>query len=191
MNKIDAARCLTAATVCLIIAACGSGNQSAPEATSGAPTEIPAAAGTTPAAMPPAASSTPTLEAWTGWSQTAVRTELCSLDAVNGVGSVAGLFSVTAFNGATFEGWSSTVNLQNPGQIRVYLDGPEKFQVNGSTGVSRNDVAQAHGVNLSLAGFKLEISEMPLPVGEYAILIGHTHNGIEGICDTKTKLMVQ
>ena len=142
-----------------------------------------------PAPAAPQANAT-TLAAWVGELDPNQGTELCAIDAVNGLVVNGGKFSVSANQPALFEGWASTRDLRAPGRISLVLDGAADFQVTGMTGGSRDDVAQAYGnAGLKTSGYRLELPNLAIPPGEYRILVTHTEDGVVVPCDTKQSLV--
>lgn len=156
----------------------------APAATGAQATPAVEAATTT---QPPAAG---TLTPWLPPATEAAPTDLCSLDAINGNRAINAVFNAAVGQGSTFEGWASTVDTRDPGNIAIVLDGATDFQVTGSTGVARSDVASAFGAGLANAGFKIELAELNLPPGQYAVHIRSVNTPVSFVCNTKTTLII-
>lgn len=157
--------------------------------------KIPAAvapSGGVPEAPPPAASRPVTLVPWTGTLQGLQTHSLCALDTVNGALASDGNFDVAAGGPVTLEGWLSTKGFANPGRFTLIALGEAPHQAEGSTGISRQDVAKAYAKGqLGTAGYRLEASTGPLPPGKYAIWLKHEDEGGPAACDTKAFLLVK
>jgi hypothetical protein len=167
----------------------------------------PGASPSTSSAVAPTASSTPpesavavgpslspagTVSPWaTPVAGASATSELCSLDAINGVGSSNTVFSANTGQGLTFEGWATTADQHDPGNISIVFKGPPDFQIAGSTGVARSDVASAYGPGVAKAGYKVVVQALNIPVGKYAILIVGAGGTPGFICNTKTSLEVK
>lgn len=158
-----------------------------------APASSPASAD----AMAPGADAVPiapqgvavALTPWTASAVEAAPSELCSLDAIDGNGSINGVFNAAVSQGITFEGWASAADMLDPGAVIIILDGATDFQISGSTGAARPDVAAAYGPGLVNAGFKIQLPELNVPPGEYALLIAGA-GAANFVCNTKTTLTV-
>lgn len=131
------------------------------------------------------------VEPWTVGLDGMPRTELCSLDAVDGKGSVDGAFQGSDEPGATFEGWAATAGKATPSKVLIYLDGPEPVRLHGVPGMPRPDVAEAVGLGLANSGFRIAVPRLDLAPGEYVIWVGHEADGVSSVCETKTRLVVR
>lgn len=171
---------------CLFIAlgaiTSGCSNDDSPPAAANGTPAIADAAGTPAGTLPPAST----------WVDNAPRKGSCFLDAINGIPPVNAGFQVQPSVEATFDGWSATSDLQGPSAVRLYLIGPGKFEIEGRTGIAREDVAKAYGPGLGSSGFRVDATRMLLPPGEYQVFIGSTSTnlGLE-ICDTGSKVTVR
>lgn len=164
------------------LAAC---NDKAPELDSANAQSAPQPA----AAAAPEAHAASELGQWTGDLADALKTELCALDSINGAVAVGGRFEAPANQPAVFEGWVSTPNLERPEKFIIVLDGDADFQVNGTTGVSRDDVTKAYGKpELSNAGYKVQLPALSVPVGDYAVTLLYEDNGHPVACSARTIL---
>lgn len=153
-----------------------------------------ATASQTPApAAPSATAAGSTLSAWTGDLTGGMTSQMCALDAMNGAKATAGRFESPTAQPATMEGWVASSDMHAPAALSVVLDGPSDFQITGTTGVSRADVAKAYNAeNLATAGFKIELAGLAVPAGEYKVLIAHQEGGGAWVsCDTNTVLSVK
>lgn len=164
----------------------------------GVPPAAPAAgAPATPAGPDVAATSSPnpsgTISPWTPPAAGAATSTFCSLDAINGVGAVNTVFSASAGQNMTFEGWAASRDKHDPGSISIVLQGSLDFQIAGSTGVARGDVGSAYGPGVASAGYKVAVPALNIPAGNYTVLIaGVGGGGAPGFtCDTKTSLVVK
>jgi hypothetical protein len=165
--------------------------------TPAAPTSAPAA--TAAPATPPASdvaattsvSAAGTISPWTPPASDTATSKFCSLDAINGVGSVNSVFSANAGQHLTFEGWAASMDKHDPGSISIVLEGPPDFQIAGSTGVARSDVASAYGPGVSNAGFKVAVPTFNVPAGKYTVLIAGVGGASGFTCNTKTTLVVK
>lgn len=167
---------------CLSLAACG---DKSPDA------DAKSATATPPAAASDAAASVPGLSAWTGDLAAAQPDQLCTLDVLNGVVAKDGKFALPTGQPAVFEGWVATSDMQSAPLFSLVLDGASDFQIIGTTGVARDDVAKAYSNDqLATAGFRLEIPALSVPAGDYTLVIAHQEAGVWKSCDTKEVLTV-
>jgi hypothetical protein len=139
----------------------------------------------------PAPSAAGTISPWTTRAAGAATSDLCSLDAINGVGAINTVFSADAGQPLTFEGWAASADKRDPGNISIVLQGPPDFQIAGSTGVSRGDVASAYGSGVANVGFKVPVPTLNIPAGKYAVLIAGVGGTPGFTCNTKTILVVK
>lgn len=138
----------------------------------------------------PATDATPALSAWTGSFDGLAETQLCALDAVNGLPAVSGTFAVQASQPIALEGWVSTATLQAPPRLKFVLDGTSDFQITAVTGIARDDVAQAYGsTNLALSGFKTQLATFAVPAGDYSVILVHEDAGASVICNPKLHIV--
>ncbi|MDQ3524013.1 MAG: hypothetical protein M3451_03045 [Chloroflexota bacterium] len=149
----------------------------------------------TPAPDVPAdAGDLPMVEPWSGKARdlAPVPVQLCSIDAINGRGSIEGVFFVAPGEGVTIEGWAATEGLNAPARVQLYLEreGGTSIRITGATGESRQDVAQAVGPGLANSGFRIPVSDLGLPGGEYEIWVGHESQGMSYACGTSLRLAV-
>lgn len=145
-----------------------------------------------PAAAAPAASAQSVLGEWTGNIADALQTELCAIDSVNGATAVDGRFEHTANQPVVFEGWASTSDLKRPERITLVLDGVSDYQVGGSTGVAREDVANAYNSTaLATAGYRVELASLAVPAGDYGLTLTHEDGGKTVACTSKLTLSVK
>jgi hypothetical protein len=172
----------------------------ASEATAPAPAAstapVPASPASAPAASVDTASAaapSSTLSPWTGdLAAAGTPNHDCALDAVNGTKAVAGRFEAPAGQAATFDGWVAGTDLQAPPTFSIVLDGASDFQLTGTTGVSRVDVAQAlHAEHLANAGFKVDVASLGVPPGDYKVMMAHQEGGAWVACDSSTVLAVR
>jgi len=121
------------------------------------------------------------------------KVDLCALDAVNGQTASGGRFKVSANTPVAFEGWAATTSLTNPPSVVVVLSAAGKaFSISGPAGIARDDVAKAYKASaLTNAGFKLELPELNLPAGEYAVAVLHDEAGAQVSCGTPLKVVIQ
>jgi uncharacterized protein (DUF2141 family) len=115
------------------------------------------------------------------------------LDAVNGKSPIEGSFEVPTNIPVAFEGWAATTSLTNPGTVTVVLSAMDKgFAISGNAGIARDDVAKAYKAEaLSNSGFKLELSSLQVPAGEYTVAILHDEAGVQVSCASPLKLAVR
>ncbi|CAN5799276.1 hypothetical protein BH23CHL8_BH23CHL8_31770 [soil metagenome] len=148
----------------------------------------------TPASAVPAdAGALPLVEPWSGEARDLAPVELCSIDAINGRAPIDGVFFVALGEGVTIEGWVGTEGLNAPARVQLYLEregGTTSLRITGVTGESRQDVAQAVGAGLANSGFKIPVSDLVLPGGEYEIWVGHESQGMSYACGTSVRLAV-
>lgn len=174
-------RYFTLLAVCLIVTAC----------TDDSAVSTPTKPTTDSRTTAPVTTFSPTLTPWTGSFDGLAETQLCALDAVNGLPAADGTFSVQANQPIAFEGWVSTANLRNPRNLSIVLDGASGFQIVGATGIARADVAKAYSSSqLETAGFKIELATFPVPAGEYPVVFEHTTDGASVICRTNLRVIV-
>lgn len=165
---------------CIVVAACSNDTSSLDSAQS--------KSGSVTSASTPKIGVAP----WNGSLQDAGKTDLCALDTVNGQKAANGSFEVTSSQPVTFEGWVSTSDLHNPGSFSIVLRGTNSFGLESNTGLERNDVAQAYKTSdLVNAGYKAELSALPVPTGSYAVLLVHEEKGAKFACDPKLNVTVK
>ena len=175
---------------CLGLAAC---SDNAPDAAATAPAATTAA--TAPAstgdgavaAAPVATSVTP----WTGDLTAATAEPHCALDVLNGSPAADGKLTLPTGEAAVFEGWVVTSDMHSAPTFSLVLDGATDYQLTGSTGVSRDDVAKAYSTDqLAKAGFRLNVPSLAIPVGDYKLVVAHQENGAWMSCQTNQVLTV-
>lgn len=180
---------------CVLLAAsaigCNGGDQPAVPPTAPAADQAPAMVQASPAGASTETPAPTQVEPWTAGLEGMPRTELCSLDAVDGTGAVNGAFKLSAEKGATFEGWAATAGMATPPKVLIYLDGPQPVRLHGVTGQPRPDVAEAVGAGLANSGFSIAVPVLHLATGEYGIWVGHEADGVSSICETRTRLIVR
>lgn len=121
-----------------------------------------------------------------------IRSTRCSLDAVND--HLAGkLATVDSGSPTNFSGWVATVDLKNPLQFTMVLDGqPRDIAISAATSQPRYDVARALGSNaLTYAGFRIELPSNALQPGTYRVSIAHRGATGDVTCATPTTLTVR
>lgn len=171
-------------TACLLAAACTDDKVADEPSVTTPPAAADAA--TAPASAPAAVS----LSAWSGSLEGLGESQLCAMDAANGLPATDGAFALQTGQPASFEGWAAMTNLDNPGAVNIILDGAQDFKINASTGVSREDVATAYNSpRLALAGFKAEIADLAVPAGQYQIVIEHAEAGASWICRPNLRIV--
>jgi hypothetical protein len=171
---------------CVALSAC-TDNSPAPETTA-TTAAAPAATDAAPAAATAGAAG---ITPWTVDLGAAPTSQLCALDAINGVVAVDGKFSVAAGKPATLAGWVSTTTMQAPPSFSIVLIGDSNYQVAGNTGATRTDVAQAYKTDqLTTAGFEVSLANVSLPAGDYKVSIAHQENGGWVGCETKEVVSV-
>jgi hypothetical protein len=140
-----------------------------------------------------AAAAGANLSPWTGdLAAAGTPNQMCALDAVNGTKAVDGRFEIPAGQAATFDGWVAGTDMQAPPTLSIVLDGASDFQINGTTGISRDDVAKAYNAeHLANAGFKLEAGSLAVPTGDYKVMIAHLEGGAWVVCESNTVLAVK
>lgn len=174
---------------CLLVAAC---SDKTPEADApGAPV--------TPAATAPSSSTDGAIAAapagvvtpWTGDLAAATAEPHCALDALNGTVATNGKLTVAAGQPAVIEGWVATSDMRSAPAFSLVLDGATDYQIAGSTGVSRDDVAKAYSSDqLATAGFRLDLQSLSVPAGDYKLVLAHQENGAWMSCETNHVLTV-
>jgi hypothetical protein len=175
---------------CLSLAAC---SDKTPEA--GAPAADASAAATPAAPAPAADAAAPapgaSLSPWTGNLASAQPDQHCALDALNGAVATDGKFASPAGQAAVLDGWVSTTDMHPASPFTLVFDGASDFQVTGTTGVARDDVAKAYSTDqLATAGFRLEVPALSLPAGDYKLVLAHEENGAWISCETNEVLTV-
>jgi hypothetical protein len=177
---------------CLSLAACGGKTPDAAPTSAAAPAAAPAADAST--AVPDAAASAPgpsVLSPWTGDLAAAQPDQLCALDALNGIVAADGKFALATGQAAVFDGWVATSDMRSAPSFSLVLDGASDFQINGGTGIARDDVAKAYSNDqLATAGFRLELPALSVPAGDYTLVIAHQEAGVWKSCDTREVLTV-
>lgn len=174
-------RILLASAVLAALSACGERPS----------TEQPAAAAPSTVAQPeapaPVAAAPAVLAPYTGTPPATTHAN-CALDAINGASAVAA--QAPAGSGVTFEGWVINMSSLPAGDMRVVLQGDgQAFQADGTTAVSRPDVASAVSAGAEMSGFKVEVPRLEVPAGRYTIAI----EGADGSfrCATNASLEVR
>lgn len=119
--------------------------------------------------------------------------QLCALDAVNGLGASNNVFSVAAGAPIALEGWVSTTSLTSTDRATVVLARAEgSFKLSGAAGGARADVAEAyHSEALANSGFKLEVPALSVDAGDYTLFVLHDEAGQSIACSTGLKLAVR
>ena len=172
---------------CLGLAACSDKTPEAEAPTTAAAPATPAAPAANGAAAPVAASVAP----WTGDLAAATAEPHCALDIVNGAPAADGKFTLAAGGAAVFEGWVATSDMHSAPAFSLVLDGASDYQIAGSTGTPRDDVAKAYSTDtLANAGFRLEVQSLSIPAGEYKLVLAHQENGAWMACQTNDVLTV-
>jgi hypothetical protein len=179
------------------LSACSNKASDADAPATDASTAPAAAPGTAPAPAASAdtasAAAGSNLTPWTGDLEAAgTPNQMCALDAVNGTKAVGGRFEIPAGQAATFDGWVAGTDMQAPPTLSIVLDGAADFQVTGTTGISRDDVAKAYNAeHLANAGFKLDVASLAIPTGDYKVMIAHLEGGAWVACESNTVLAVK
>lgn len=163
--------------ICIIVAACSNDTSSfdSAQSKSGAAANV----GKTEVAV----------ARWSGSLLNAKKSDLCSLDAVNGEKAVDGSFGVAAGQPVALEGWVSTTGLGSPNTFSVILHGTSSFAIKASTGVERVDVAQAYKTrSLMNSGYRVELAALAIPAGDYTVSLVHEEAGTKFVCPSKFKI---
>jgi hypothetical protein len=144
----------------------------------------------TAASAPQAGAGAPVVGPWIA-AASPLRSTHCSLDAIND--QAAGQVTVDSGSPASFSGWLATVDLKNPGQFTLVLDGQQRdVAIRAATSQPRYDVAKALGSNaLAYAGFRVELPARALPPGTYRVSLAHHGASGDAICATTTNLTVR
>lgn len=141
---------------------------------------------------PETAAIAPRVEPWTVEVASTQKSQLCTLDAVNGQSATANQFTAASGQSVTFEGWAATSNLKVPSAVQVVLVGPSSFQVIGTPDQTRDDVAKAYATNdLMRAGFKFTVPAASIPAGKYQLYVAHADGNAPIMCEANTTLLVQ
>lgn len=121
------------------------------------------------------------------------KVDLCALDAINGKAASEGSFKVPSNNPIALEGWAATTSLTNPQSVVIVLSGADKaFAISGPAGIARDDVAKAYkAAALTNSGFKLELTELHVPAGEYAVAVLHDEAGTQVSCASPLKVVIR
>jgi hypothetical protein len=175
---------------CLGLAAC---SDNAPDAAPATPAAAPAA--TAPAsngdAAVAAAPVVTEVTPWTGDLGAATAEPHCALDVLNGSPAVDGKLTLPTGDAARFEGWVATSDMHSAPTFSLVLDGATDYQLTGSTGVARDDVAKALSTDqLANAGFRIDVPSLAIPVGDYKLVLVHQENGAWMSCETNQVLAV-
>lgn len=110
----------------------------------------------------------------------------CALDAINGAPALSA--RLPAGSGTTFEGWVVDDTKRPAGRVHLFLKGPRSFDISGTTGIGRADVAAAVAPQAELAGFKIEVAHLNVPPGRYSIAIDAADHRFR--CETNANVIV-
>lgn len=117
---------------------------------------------------------------------------MCSIDAVSGLGATNNAFTMTPSKSMVFGGWAAATDKTTPGHIILVLKGTESFQVPGSTGGQRPDVAKAfNSPNLAQSGFNFVVDATNLPKGTYQLMVLEPGINPPALCDTHKTLVLE
>jgi hypothetical protein len=180
------------ASIASVLAACSDGTPPAGSAATAQTADVPPTANATLPAVPgqPGASLVK-LGSWNGVEPTGEGFDHCSIDAINGITAADGEFVVAAADPLTLEGWIAAPGPVDPGALVIYFKGPDNFQGDSRTGMSRDDVAAAlQSPALGKAGFKASIAPSSLPAGDYTLFLSVTSEGAQQFCSHRYKLRV-
>lgn len=140
---------------------------------------------------------TPTTGAFAGvptaqLQQNQVAVASCNLDEINGQ-PAASTPSLSRTSAATFTGWAADLESGSvPANIKLVLQGANDYLVTTTTGMSRQDVADANKAPaLVNAGYSVTAGLSAVPVGQYKVVVLFDSGSKHLRCVTDKKVSIR
>lgn len=116
----------------------------------------------------------------------------CNLDEINGQ-PAASTPSLSRMSAATFTGWAADLESGSvPANIKLVLQGANDYLVTTTTGMSRQDVADANKAPAFVnAGYSVTAGLSAVPVGQYKVVVLFDSGSKHLRCVTDKKVSIQ